>query len=275
MKALKPVKDSKLHPDKNHLLKMASQTLLLIILVLLIYLLARKNHNLLFLLLYLWTNSKSFAINFLSFIFLPGTLIHEISHWVMATMLRVPTGELSILPKIKMSGTTFAKATAVEEIQAGKLEIAKTDPFRHALIGLAPIFSGLAIIFVIGKLLSVSFPPTTYLPAQAGNLQPITFVGIYLLFVVSSSMFSSRKDLETMVIALPVTLVVILMLNYIGLRILFDPGLVDKIVKILTELNGYLIVCGIVDLFVLIFFQTNISMWQKILKKNVVAVKKD
>ncbi len=238
---------------------MASQTLLLIVLVFLIYLLARKNHNLLFLLLFLWTNSRNFAINFLSFIFLPGTLIHEVSHWIIATILRVPTGELSILPKIKDNG----------EIQAGKLEIAKTDPFRHALIGLVPVFSGLALIFVIGKLLSFSFPSITY------NLQPVTFVGLYLLFVITSSMFSSRKDLETMVIALPVTLVVIFMLNYIGLRILFDPGLIEKTAKILTELNGYLLICGAVDLFVLIFFQINISLWQKILKKNIVSVKKD
>lgn len=239
---------------------MASQTLLLIVLVFLIYLLARKNHNLLFLLLFLWTNSKNWAINILTFIFLPGTLIHEVSHWIIATILRVPTGELSILPKIKDNG----------EIQAGKLEIAQTDPFRHALIGLAPIFSGLAIIYTLGKFFSYDISlifTTKYLILNA--------LICYLLFVVTSSMFSSHKDLETMVIALPITLLVIFMLNYIGVRIFFEATLLDKTARILTELNGYLLICFVVDLFILIFFQANISLWQKILKKNIVAVKKD
>ena len=123
---------------------MASQTLLLIVIVFLIFLLARKNHNLLYLLLYLWTNNKQFAVNFLSFIFLPGTLIHEVSHWIIATVLRVPTGELSIFPKVKDNG----------EIQAGKLEIAQTDPFRHALIGLAPMLVGLILILIISALIA-------------------------------------------------------------------------------------------------------------------------
>ncbi|MBI3955600.1 hypothetical protein HY338_04080 [Candidatus Gottesmanbacteria bacterium] len=254
-----PVRDNKRHPDKNRLFKMASQTLLFIILVFLIFLIARKNHNLLYLLLFLWTNSRNFAINFLSAIFLLGTLIHEVSHWITATLLRVPTGELSILPKIKDNG----------EIQAGKLEIAKTDPFRHALIGLAPMLIGLVLIYLIGRIFFINLSDIF----NTKNLI-LNTIGGYLLFVITSTMFSSRKDLETMVIALPVMLLVIFMLNYIGVRIFFDPTLFEKTQKILAELNGYLLICSVVDLFVLIFFQTNISLWQKILKKNIITVKK-
>ena len=88
-------------------------------------------------------------------------------------------------------------------------------------------------------------------------------------------MFSSRKDLETMVIALPITLLVIFMLNYIGVRIFFEASFLEKTAKIITELNGYLLICFAIDLFILIFFQANISLWQKILKKNIITVKKN
>ncbi len=238
---------------------MASQTLLLITLVFLIFLIARKNHNLLFLLLYLWTGSRNFAINFLSFIFLPGTLIHEVSHWIIATILRVPTGELSIFPKVKDNG----------EVQAGKLEIAQTDPFRHALVGLAPMIVGTILIYTIGK---IFFPDLSLI--LNSKFLILNSLGFYLLFVITSSMFSSKKDLETMVIAFPVTLLVIFMLNYIGVRIFFETSFLEKTAKILTELNGYLLVCVVIDLFVLTFFQINISLWQKILKKEITVAKK-
>ena len=244
---------------------MILQLLFLLFLLLVLFLLTRKNHNLLFLLLYLWTGSRNFAVNFLSFIFLPGTFVHEVSHWIAATILRVPAGELSIFPNIKDNG----------EVQAGKLEIAQTDPFRHALIGLAPRFCGLALIYILGKVFLSDFFLTGYFSFNSTRDYFLLSVICYLLFVVTSSMFSSKKDLETIVIAFPVTLLVILMLNYIGVRIFFEASFLEKTAQILTELNGYLIVCSAIDLFILIFFQINISLWQKILKKEIAVIKKN
>ena len=63
-----------------------------------------------------------------AFLFLPGVVLHELSHWLMAKMLYVKTHRFSLLPKWGEGGT----------IRFGFVEMSKTDKIRGALIGLAP-----------------------------------------------------------------------------------------------------------------------------------------
>ncbi len=77
-------------------------------------------------------------------IFLPGTIIHELSHWIVAEVLQVRTGEISIFPDKEEGNTQRLGSVATE----------RTDPFRGFLIGLAPFVSGLLILVILGQLLS-------------------------------------------------------------------------------------------------------------------------
>ncbi|MBP1701841.1 MAG: putative rane protein, partial [Chloroflexi bacterium] len=45
------------------------------------------------------TRRADLTIMLFSLIFLPGVVLHEASHWLMAKLLRVPTGRFSILPR--------------------------------------------------------------------------------------------------------------------------------------------------------------------------------
>jgi len=50
-------------------------------------------------LLYILTRNQNVAIGIYALLILPGTLLHEASHWAMATLVGVRTGRFSILPK--------------------------------------------------------------------------------------------------------------------------------------------------------------------------------
>jgi len=122
-----------------------------------------------------FTKSSNFSIHVLSFLFLPGVIIHELSHWLVASILFVPTGEIEFLPKAHG-----------ESIKLGSVQIGITDPFRRFVIGVAPILVGLGIILLIFQFvspISLSF-----------SFKSLLF--FYVIFEIGNTMFSSKKDLE-------------------------------------------------------------------------------
>lgn len=118
---------------------------------------------------------------------------------LVAEVLGVRTDEFSFVPEILENN----------KIKAGSLKIAKTDPVRQTLIGLAPILFGLVIIFTISHF---SFQFLIQNPQFFLNQSPMFYIlcsmFLYLLFVVSNTMFSSKKDLEA--VLFPLTLIAII-----------------------------------------------------------------
>lgn len=217
---------------------MIIQLLLLFLLLSLLFFISQKISLNLYKFFYILSANKKFSLVSLAFIFLPGTIIHELSHFLLCSLLRVKTGALSVFPKIGEDG----------EVKAGSLMMEKTDPFRHTLIGLAPIIIGLTLIYLIGKYLLPSFNIYLFNP----NLKSFFFLFaiFYLLFTVSSTMFSSRKDLESAVYTLPVIFLFFLSLQTIGVRIFFEEKLIRVIEKFLYDLNIYLVVSLVINLII-------------------------
>lgn len=127
-------------------------------------------------LFYSMTKSEKASIWLFSLLFFPGTLVHEIAHWLMAKILFVRTSSMEFVPQ--MQG---------DVIKMGSVSIAKTDPVRRLLIGVAPVLVGLSIVIAgIWVLQGYTSQLVWWEWILAG----------YLVFVVASTMFSSRKDLE-------------------------------------------------------------------------------
>ncbi len=133
-------------------------------------------------------------------LFFPGVLIHEVSHLFMAGILFVPTGEISVFP---------------EDEKMGSVQVAKTDPIRQALIGVAPTIIGTAIILAI-------FQIVLGLPSKILNLNDLFYLinngknllFIYFIFAINNTMFTSESDRRSW-LGLFVLLILILSFLYL------------------------------------------------------------
>lgn len=233
---------------------MLIQLLFLIILLFLLFFLTRRISSTIYNCIYLITLNQTFAIGVLTFILLPGTIIHELSHFLAATLVRVQTGELSILPEIEKNG----------EVKAGKLMLGASDPFRHSLIGLAPMIIGLALIYITGKIFLPDFPQ---LPIT--NYQLIVF-GLYLLFIVSITMFSSRKDIESLVISVPILILIFISLYTVGVRIFLNVNFIRKMDLFLSDINRFLFIAALTDYIIYVLLTCNNTLIEKILRRKIV-----
>lgn len=128
---------------------------------------------------YFFTRSHRIAIYLLSVIVLPGTLVHEMAHLLVAGVMLVRVGDISLMPEIKENG-----------VKLGHVEIQKTDFFRRALIGFAPVFVGMGIL--VG---GISFANSQFF-AQGNYPVWLILTLFYLMVVIGNTMFSSKKDLE-------------------------------------------------------------------------------
>lgn len=149
--------------------------LIFILALVVLYILSRIFIQKLFIVLYRLTKSREKASFLLSLIFLPGTFIHEISHFITALFLLVPVGELNFIPEVSDDG-----------LKLGSVKIGETDFIRGTLIGIAPFLVGGSLILWL-----ISF---TLLPGNLNNPWIVALL-IYIVFEITHTMFSSWSDL--------------------------------------------------------------------------------
>lgn len=126
--------------------------------------------------LYSLTRNKNITVNLLALLFLPGTILHEIAHWVAAKALFVPVGKISLRTKFTSDGVIL-----------GSVSMEKTDPLRRLIIGTAPVFMGVGIITG-----SLYFASKNNL---LNNYWSILLLAL-VVFEIGNTMFSSKKDME-------------------------------------------------------------------------------
>lgn len=229
--------------------------LLFLILLPVIFFLAKRIARYIYSLVFQLTHSKKISVWIISFILLPGTAVHELSHFLVASILRVPTGQITIFPIFEKNG----------EVKAGKIEIGQADPFRLSVIGLAPMIVGLILLYITGRVFFTGLSQilnTKYLILNT--------LGIYLLFTISLTMFSSKKDLKSLLIAGPVILLIATSLYLTGVKIIFTDELMTKIVTVLSDLNFYLILTTIINFLMLTITSLILQFLQRSDGKSVV-----
>ena len=140
------------------------------------------------------TRDTRFTMGIFAMLFLPGVFLHELSHFVMAKILRVRTGKFSILPQSLPDG----------RLQLGYVETARSDAVRDSLIGAAPLIIGtLFVAYVAGyhlqmRVLWDSFRNGQFdlfwLGVRTLPQAPDFYLWFYLAFAVSSTMMPSESD---------------------------------------------------------------------------------
>ena len=198
------------------------------------------------------------AVILYAIILLPGVFLHELSHWVAATLLGVRTGTFSLIPRVQPDGT----------VQLGYVEYYKgrtLGPIRESIIGGAPLLAGTAVILWIGfRIFSV-----TNLTAalQSGEIDTLVvalgavfsindiFIWLYLLFAISNGMMPSRSDRRAWPAFLLTMGALAFVLFVLGLRDIVVAGLAEPV----TTVFGYLGLAFSMAIGVDIFFMLLIA----------------
>lgn len=181
----------------------------------LLFFLSKKLVNSLARILFKLTKSHTAVVKILAIIFLPGTIIHELAHLLFAGIIMVPVGEMSVIPEI-----------GEKEVKLGSVQIGHSDPFRRALIGVAPVLFGLFCIAAIFLFIPLGQSTTPLWQ---------TILALYLIFEVGNTMFSSKKDLEGMIVF--VGTFVVLILSITAIVYFLKPELLSSFWTNLSSVN--------------------------------------
>jgi hypothetical protein len=129
-----------------------------------------------------------------SLLFLPGVLLHELSHWLMALLLGVKVYDFSVLPQAQPGG----------KLQLGFVVTQKTDWLRESLIGAAPLLAGGAFVAysgwsrlqlpLLGDQLRLYGPQVAWQTVGLLYAQADFWIWAYLTLAVSSTMLPSASD---------------------------------------------------------------------------------
>ena len=161
--------------------------------------------------------SNNAGMALLWFVLLPGVLLHEISHWLMAQLLGVPTGRLRLTPTVQG-----------KQVVLGSVEVKRTDPVRDSLVGLAPFLAGTLALLAIGYW--VFDAAALGLAWERGAWEQLSqvllsafrvndaWLWLYLIVAVSNAMMPSPSDRESWrLVLIYLALVAVIMLLFGGL----------------------------------------------------------
>ncbi|HSR32602.1 MAG TPA: hypothetical protein VLY63_18735 [Anaerolineae bacterium] len=170
-------------------------------------------------------------------IVLPGVVIHELSHWLMAKLMGVRVTWPKIGPVRKGRS---------KRVSLGSVRVGKVDPLRASLIGVAPLVGGSAMIVLIGSLVLGVGELADAMAGQgiegllAGLEQVVRvrdfWLWLYLIFAISNAMLPSESDMATIrpvLIFLGIAAVVVLLVTGI-------PAIPPEVVKGVNDIAAYL-----------------------------------
>lgn len=205
----------------------------------LLFLLSRALTQRLSLFFFSRTRSQTVTIYLMAILFFPGTVIHELSHALAASFLGVHVAQLEFIPKFRG-----------DSIKLGSVAVAKTDPFRRLLIGMAPFLLGTLL------LLALLWASLSYHLYQ--DRLVLLFVG-YSIFEIGNTMFSSAKDMEGALDVLLFLTVLVLLCFFLGFRLpAISPGVLfskPMVVQIAKSGCLYLLVPIGIDILFIFFLR--------------------
>jgi hypothetical protein len=143
---------------------------------------------------YLLTQDGQIALILYFLIILPGVLLHEFSHALMALLLGVRVRRLSIGLRRKAGG---------RQVALGSVDIAATDPIRASLIGVAPLVTGCTTILIVcGRILHIGLLPPLGTSGFWQALKriyaiPDFWLWMYLILAVGNAMLPSAADRQS------------------------------------------------------------------------------
>jgi len=135
-----------------------------------------------------------FGIWVFAFLYMPATYIHEMSHFLVAQLLGVPSELGSFIPK--RNG---------EQIILGSVTLGKTSYIKRFIVGIAP--------FVVGAFLSLLL---VYAYQKNYFLDWYVLLFVALLFQTVNSMYLSHQDLKNIKWLVYYSLLLVIIILYLA-----------------------------------------------------------
>jgi len=196
--------------------------LVFLLLIIAIYIVSRLILKELFILLRKFFQSDFIVFSLVSLLFLPGTIIHESAHFITALLLILPVKSMTVFPKWDEN-----------EIKLGEVLFIKKDFLRAILVGVAPVFFGIGILFSL-----------FYFHIYPANNIGLNIFYAYLIFSISANMFSSKQDLKDLLLIIPVILLIIIIIYVFNIKINMN-----SLNVIMNNINRYIFFVLLIDAF--------------------------
>ena len=180
----------------------------------------------------IFIKSQKLVFIMVSILYFPGTIIHEMSHFFTAIILFLNVKDIRIFPEFEN-----------DHIRLGSVSFEKKDFIRGILVGVAPIISAMLIFFIVAT----------------NSLYPTNSLGLnilfgYLIFTISSTMFSSKKDIVDLIYIIPLAIILIVAGYYWKLDLLSflrEDFVLKLITKFFENVNFYLLFSLIINIVLL------------------------
>jgi len=171
-------------------------------------------------------------------VFLPGIVVHELSHWAMAWLLGMRPHQLSLWPKVRG-----------KRVEMGSVRVRSGGTLRDSLTGLAPLLVGTLILLLISYQI---FDAASLQQAWArGGLSggwdlfwssfrvPNAWLWAYFVFAVSNSMLPSPSDRQPLLSLLLYASIVGIFFYLVGWlpRVVLPRDLVTRMINALRTLT--------------------------------------
>lgn len=190
------------------------QSLLFLLQIVALYFISRVTIQEVFYFFAIFTKNRKIIFSLTSLVFFPGTILHEMSHFIMAMIMMLRVRDVKILPEMENNS-----------IKLGKVLYEKKDIVRGVIVGIAPILAGI-LFFLFVSFISVSFKNNPFL----------TGLLIYAIFAISTTMFSSKQDLIDIVFLIPFVIIITFILY------VFKIPIVDVLQNFSLKLNSSLVI---------------------------------
>lgn len=158
-----------------------------------------------------------------SVVFLPGTVVHELSHFFFAILTGARTGKIQVLPEYLES--ELRDESEGKHVALGYVQTQKLNPIQGFFVGNAPFLVGLIVMVWLSSLLQDSFASRDY---------TLIFLQGYLFFTVANSFFPSWTDIKQTLPFVIIIAVLGVVLWLVGVAVFIKPnayivGLLDTI----------------------------------------------
>lgn len=173
---------------------------------------------------------------------LPGVMLHELSHALVALLLGVRVLRVNLF-----------QFRNLYDPRQGEVIVARADPLRMSLIGAAPLFGGLAVLTLLVRWL---LPETGVGGLTLVHLGPLlsswrALLVLYLLFAIANTMFPSEADRQAWWTVGAVALGVSLLLWLLGVQPEIPPAWITTLTSYADRLVAALVPVIMVDVAVL------------------------